>query len=218
MITTTQNISHTQNTINLNRLSASNVRFSKNNNCVNFNGLNHKIQTTTDSKEIKELIRIFQNSLEMNIDGKISQPSKYYIVRKFQHFVKRLSALPFEFTAKQPDAITEIVKNSDNKIIGGFSTVTDTSRKSLYIGFLTIAPEYKYTKSFQQILKTMGEEIKTIAENLNLKKISWSTNKNNKHFLKFIKRINNTNVASLNSSEKIYTTSIQDFATALENI
>lgn len=218
MISTIKNISHTQNTIQTNRFSAPKVSFNfQNKDNISFSGFTHNVQKTTDSNEIKELIKIFQNSLEININGKLSQPSKFYVIRKFKDFMKKLSTLPYEFTAKQPDAITEIVKNN-NKIVGGFSTITDTTQSSLYIGLLTVAPEYKNTKNLRLILKTMGEEIKNIAEKLNLKKISWSVNDKNRPVLNLIKRFKNTNKTFLNNTENIYTVNLQDFANALENI
>ena len=99
-----------------------------------FTGGVNNLCKVSNSQDLDNLVLLYQNSLNHSLKGKILKPSKFSIVRKFQNLMQKISAFPYKFSAKQTDSITEVIKNSDGKVLAGYTMFPDKSQKCMYIG------------------------------------------------------------------------------------
>ena len=127
------------------------------------------IKRVQSKEEIKEVLDLFYNSLKHNLEPNKKTP-------KFLEKIDRyLSLLPFSIASRQPNCITEVVKN-ENKLAGGYSMIVNSENCTAHIGFITLAPEYIKTKSGIEVLKNIGRRIYENANLNNVKEITLTTN------------------------------------------
>ncbi len=140
------------------------------------------IKRVQSKEEIKEVLDLFYNSLKHNLEPNKKTP-------KFLEKIDRyLSLLPFSIASRQPNCITEVVKN-ENKLAGGYSMIVNSENCTAHIGFITLAPEYIKTKSGIEVLKNIGRRIYENANLNNVKEITLTTNSKNKSINNLLKRL-----------------------------
>jgi len=174
---------------------------------ISFTG-NLKI-SSANKDEINELINIFYESLNLNLDFNKKTPKILKIVDKF------LSTAPFRFIANRTAAITKTVKHN-NKIVGGYS-MTKAGDDVSHLSFITLAPEFMRTKSGLAALIQMGLKICEDAELNGIKNLKFTTNAKNKNINKLLKRLYPTKIREI-MSETEYSIEINDLKNKLEII
>jgi len=190
MISNIQNLQRTNTNYFITQKNRSNLpNLSQKADTVSFSGnIVNTIYQTHDPKEIKELTKLFVNSLKQSIYGKMPEESKFWIVNKYHNYIEKLTAFPLQWTAKQPDSYTQIMRGSDNKLLGGYSVFHDLSKNCVHVNFLTIRPELKNTKSSREILIKMAKNIYEYAKDKNAICISGTVALENKSMMKLIRR------------------------------
>lgn len=146
---------------------------------VSFKGL--QVNQANSSKEIKELVNLFYDAMEHNLE-----PNKK--ARFFDKILRKILTFPFVIASKGPTSITETVK-SGSKLIGGYSLNLDITNATSHLGFITLAPNVMKTKTGVEVLKLMWKRIYQALENNNIKEMTWTTNSKNKSINNLLKRL-----------------------------
>lgn len=149
------------------------------NDSISFRGL--KVNQANSSKEIKELVNLFYDALEHNLE-----PNKK--TRFFDKIFRKILTLPFVIASKGPTSVTETVK-SGSKLIGGYSLNIYTANATSHLGFITLAPNVMKTKTGVEALKLMWEKICKTLENNNIKEMTCTTNSKNKPINNLLKKL-----------------------------
>lgn len=147
---------------------------------VSFSGL--RVNQAHSSKEIKEIVNLFYESLRHNIE-----PNKKPMF--FDKILRKILTYPFIVAAKQPTSVTEVVKSGD-KLVGGYSLNLDIGSSTSHLNFMTLAPDAMKTGTGAEALKLIAKRICQILENAGIKEMTWSTNANNKPINNLLKRLN----------------------------
>lgn len=146
---------------------------------VSFKGL--QVNQVNSSKEITELVNLFYDAIEHNLE-----PNKK--TRFFDKILRKILTFPFVIASKGPTSITETVK-SGSKLIGGYSLNLDITNATSHLGFITLAPNVMKTKTGVEVLKLMWKRIYQALENNNIKEMTWTTNSKNKSINNLLKRL-----------------------------
>lgn len=146
---------------------------------VSFRGL--QVNQANSSKEIKELVNLFLDAIEHNLE-----PNKK--TRFFDRIFRKILTIPFVISSKVPTSVTETVK-SGSKLIGGYSLSIDIVNATSHLGFITLAPNVMKTKTGVEALKLMWKRICQTLENNNIKEMTWTTNSKNKPINNLLKKL-----------------------------
>ncbi len=218
-------ITNISNTPNINRTTFTPVKIQTNSfrpvpkyDEVSFSGnIIKTIYQTKDTKEVCELVKLFHISLEHSIEGKMPQQSKSWLVNKLQNIMCKIIDFPYVWTAKQSDALTEVVRGENNKLLGGYSMIVEKPKHSAFVGFMTIAPELKKTKASREIILKMAERIYDNAKANDVHFISGSVNVENKSIRNTLKKLNVIETKQiLNETE--YEFMVEDLKKALDKL
>lgn len=216
------NISNTKNinrpAYSVQRLQTKPFEFGQKYDEISFSGnIVKSINPTKNSKEIKELVNLFQISIEHSIDGKLPQPSKFGILNKIRNCMNKFLALPYVYTAKQPESLTEVIRGENNKLLGGYSMLVDKTKDSAFVGFMTISPELKNTRASREIILKMAQRIYDNAKANDVHFISGSVHLKNKPIINTLKRLNAIETKRfLNEIEYEFT--VEDLRKALDKL
>ena len=149
------------------------------NDSISFSGL--QVNQAKSTKEIKEIVNLFYNSLKHNIE-----PDKK--TRFFDKVIRKILINTLVMTSKLPTSVTEIVKSGE-KLVGGYSLSTDILNSTSHLSFITLAPDFMKTKTGVEALKLMAKRICQTLENNSIKEMTWTTNAKNKPINNLLKRL-----------------------------
>lgn len=209
MITNFQNSSSKVIYTNVDRAVLNNREKNKNYNTnttkdsVSFKGL--CVNQANSSKEIKEIVNLFYEAIEHNLE-----PNKK--IRFFDKMIRKMLTWPFVIGSKLSTSVTETVK-SGNILVGGFSLNIDTANATSHLGFITLAPDFMKTKTGVEALNLMKKRICQILESNNIEEMTWTTNSRNKPINNLLKRLN-AERKQLIFSESEYKISLEQLKTA----
>lgn len=185
---------------------------------VSFSGnIVKAINQTRNSKEISELVKLFHISLEHSIEGKMPQQPKNRLVNMFQNMMCKIIDFPYVWTAKQSDALTEVIKGENNRLLGGYSMLVEKPKHSAFVGFMTIAPELKNTKASREIILKMAERIYDNAKANDVHFISGSVHFKNRPIRNTLKRLNAVETKQI-LNEVEYEFTVDDLKKALDKL
>lgn len=183
---------------------------------VSFGNNPLKFVQTKDPKEIKNLVNLFIKSINDNFEPQIQNPKKE---GKLSQWIEKLSikilAMPYIWVSKLNSSVTEIIKK-DGILAGGYSFNMATATKSAHINFLTIAPEFKTTKSSGKMLLEMANRIYTKAKENGMEHLTWTTSVKNTRALKLFSRLKAENIKTYAGSEKEFKISLENFKKHLD--
>lgn len=146
---------------------------------VSFKGL--QINQANSSKEIKEIVNLFYDSIEHNLEP--NKKPKFY-----DKILRKILTFPFVITSKGSTSIIETVK-SENILIGGYSLNLFIADATSHLNFITLAPDVMKTKMGLEALKLMGKRICQTLENNNIKEMTCTTSSKNKPISNLLKRL-----------------------------
>ena len=168
------------------------------------------IRRLTDKEEIKELTKLFIDSLCKNLD---KEPTNF-IKKKLFIIEKKFLAIPFTKMSLEPTAITEAIK-SNGKLLGGYTLNINPTNQEAYINFMVVSSEVKETKQSAELLLNMARRIRDNAKVNNIKSISWSTNTKNHPINRLMRRFNAQETKFFGGETK-FTISLEDFSKAID--
>lgn len=168
------------------------------------------IRRLTDKEEVKELTKLFIDSLCKNI-GK--EPTGF-IKKKLFNIEKKFLAIPFTKMSLNPATITEAIK-SNGKLLGGYALNINPTNQEAYINFMVVSSKVKETKQSAELLLNMARRIRDNAKVNNIEYISWTTNTRNHPINRLIRRFNTKETKCFGGETK-YTISLEDFSKAIE--
>lgn len=158
-----------------------------------------QIRTSIPDMQARDVVKISEPTLvvlsrksermqlcELFINSSFSSMNDGSLVQKI---IKKIMALPLKITAtdKSSGNIWEAVK-CENKIAGGYNLIVNAKDKSASINFLTLAPEFKKTKTGYKTLIKMAENICKNAEKQGAEYIKWITHKENSDAYRLFKK------------------------------
>lgn len=168
---------------------------------VAFTGLRvSQVQLTND---IKELVNLFYTAVKHNVEPNSKIPKFVDNIRR------RILTYPFVKVAKQPNSITESIKQGD-KLVGGYSITLDRAKSTAHLGFMTLAPDVIKTKTGVDTLFLIGKRICENLEHNNIKEITLTTNSKNVQINNLLKRLDAQKVSQF-FSESEYKISVKQF-------
>ena len=154
---------------------------------ISFSGLH--ISKTTNKAEIKELIDLLYNSYKHSMAQGTPVKQNWFqrICDQINEFIgKKLTFL----STKLDDSVVGVIKDSKNKIQGGYSMLLDKEDFSAVMNFVTLSPKLKNTKAGKDALFQMCEDIYTHAKKNDISEIIWTKETNNKSAQKLFERLN----------------------------
>lgn len=176
---------------------------------ISFKGM--QVNKVNSSKEIKELVNLFYDALEHNLEPNSKKLG--FISR----IIKYISTLPILITTKLPGAVNEVVK-SGNKIVGGFSLNIDKTGNTAHLGFLTITPDVVKTKTGVEALKLMGKRICSTLDSNKINEMTCTTNSRNKPINNLLKKLKADKIKELPFGENEYIISLDRLKTICQTV
>ncbi len=163
-------------------------------------------------EEMKELIKLFVQTVENNIHNPNSKLPKW--VQKIGNFI---CTKMFSSVMKYPNVLN-LIARTEGKISGGYS-MTLMSNNMAHLNFITLTPDKIGTKSGLEILRSLGQNICDCAKLNDVKAITFTTNSKNKKINNLLlKRIEPLEIQDIGLSETEYAIIVKDLEEKLAKV
>ena len=162
---------------------------------VSFCGMPSKtvLTHTRCPKDAEALAKLFFASSEHSMSkGATQVAKKSWFGRVCDKLSQKFQINLEKSVVKNDDMYINVIKDSEGKVVGGFSMVVEPEKFVSHVNYVVLAPELKGTKKGKQMLVEMAEKIVENTEKNNGFEVTWCVNDAGKAFDRMMSKIPHT--------------------------